>query len=91
MLNALLQTIANLGIDGLKINETFNAIIATIANGDMSSLAGLNNIMTGVISVVSGVSSTDVTTILHSLVNSVVDVLSNDTTSALLGAITGTK
>lgn len=89
MLNALLQTIANLGLDASKISETFNAILATIAGGDLSSVNGLGDILTGILSVFTGVSSGDITTILQSLITSVVEVLSNDTVSGLLSSITG--
>lgn len=89
MLNALLQTIANLGIDATKINATFNAIISTIAGGDLSSVNGLGDIMTGIISVFTGLPTSDITTIISSLIQSVVEVIANDTTASLLSTITG--
>lgn len=89
MLSALLQTIANLGMDITKVNETFNAILATIAAGDTSSLNGLGDIMTGIISVFTGVTTTDISSILQSLIQSVAEVLSNDTTSTLLSTLSG--
>lgn len=89
MLSALLQTIANLGIDVTKINETFNGIVNTIAGGDISSVSGINDIMTGMISVFTGLPAGDITTILQSLIQSVAEVLSNDASNNILSAITG--
>lgn len=89
MLNALLQTIANLGIDPSKINATFNAIIATIAGGDLTSVNGIGDVMAGILSVFTGLSSSDIATVVSSLIQSVVEVIANDTTSTLLTTITG--
>ncbi len=89
MLNALIQTIANLGFDSTAITEAFNKVIETIQNGDMSSLAGLMDVVTGVVAALTGASSADISAIISSLVSSVVAILSDDTTNSVLSAITG--
>lgn len=89
MLSALLQTIANLGFDASAVSNAFNAIIATVQNGDVSSLEGLSGIFTGILSVITGLSAADISTVISSLVSSVIEVLSNDAASSVLSTITG--
>lgn len=89
MLNALLQTIANLGFDGSAINDAFNSVLSTIRAGDLSSLSGIGNIFTGIISAFTGANVSDVSTILSTLINSMVEILGNASTTALLSNITG--
>ena len=89
MLSALIQTIANLGFDATVVNDAFNQVIATIEAGDTSSIAGLGEIFTNIISIFSGVSAADVSTVISSMIASVVDILSSDSTSSVLSAITG--
>lgn len=89
MLSALLQTIANLGFDASAISNAFNAIIATVQTGDASSLEGLTGIFTGILSVITGLSAADISTVITSLVSSVIEVLSNDAASSVLSTITG--
>lgn len=89
MLNALLQTIANLGFDASAINNAFNQALTAIRGGDVSSLSGLGSIFTGIISAFTGASISDVSTVLSTLVASVIEILGNDTTSAILSNITG--
>lgn len=89
MLNTLIQTIANLGFDAEAITEAFNRVIETIQMGDTSSLAGIADIFTGILSAFTGVSTADVSAILTSLVSSVVAILSDDATSSVISTITG--
>lgn len=89
MLSALLQTIANLGFDASAISSAFNAIVATVQGGDMTSLDGLTGIFTGILSVITGLSAADITTVITSLVSSVIELLSNDAASSVLSTITG--
>lgn len=89
MLSTLIQTIANLGFDSSVINEAFNQVIATIQNGDTSTLAGLGGIFTNIISIFTGVSAADIATVISSLVSSVIEVLTNDSTASVLSTITG--
>lgn len=89
MLNALLQTIANLGLDASAVNAAFNQALAAIRGGDATSLSGLGNMFTGVISAFTGASAADISTVLSTLVMSVIELLGNNTTSAFLSNITG--
>lgn len=89
MLNTLIQTIANLGFDASAITEAFNRVLETIQMGDTSSLAGISDIITGILSALTGVSAADITAILSSLITSVVAILSDDATSSVLSTITG--
>ena len=89
MLNTLIQTIANLGFDSEAITVAFNNVIETIRNGDMSSMQGISDIFTGVIAALTGASAADINAILSSLINSVVAILSDDTTNSVLSTITG--
>lgn len=89
MLNTLIQTIANLGFDAEAITEAFNRVMETIQMGDISSLAGIADIFTGILSAFTGISAADMSAILTSLVSSVVAILSDDATSSVLSTITG--
>lgn len=89
MLSALLQTIANLGFDESAISNSFNAILATIQNGDTGSIDGLSGIFTGIISVITGLNSADISTVISSLVSSVIEMLSSDSAATVLSTITG--
>ena len=89
MLNTLIQTIANLGFDAEAITTAFNNVIDTIRNGDMSSIQGLSDIFTGIISALTGASAADINAILSSLITSVIAIHSDDVTCAVLSTITG--
>lgn len=89
MLNTLIQTIANLGFDASAITEAFNKVIATIQNGDTSSLAGIMDVFTGIVAALTGTSAADIAAIITSLVSSVMEILSDDATSSVLSTITG--
>ena len=89
MIQALLQTIANLGIDAEAINKAFNSIINTIKTGDLSSIEGLMGVFRGVISAITGTSATDISMVSTALVTSVLEVLSSAGTSGVLSNITG--
>ncbi|MBE6716017.1 MAG: hypothetical protein E7573_03765 [Ruminococcaceae bacterium] len=89
MLSTLIQTIANLGFDATAITNAFTKVIETIQMGDTSSLAGLTDIFAGIVSAFTGASVADITAILTSLVTSIIEILSDDTTSTVLSTITG--
>lgn len=89
MLQALLQTIANLGFDAQAVNNSFNNVMSTIRTGDTGSLGGLMGIFQGVISAVTGVNANDVSLIASSVITSVMEMLSNAGTSGVLSTITG--
>ena len=89
MLQTLIQTIANLGFDAQTVEATFNEIIATIQTGDMSSLEGVGNVLSGILSIFTGINAGDISVVILSLVSSVVELLSNDATSSVLSTITG--
>ncbi len=89
MLQALLQTIANLGLDSETVNQTFNNILSTIRSGDTSSVDGVMGVFRGLLSVVTGVDATDVSMIVASVVTSMLQVLSNAGASNVLSTITG--
>ncbi len=89
MLQALIQTLANLGFDATAINSAFNAVIATIQAGDTKSLEGLSGIATGILSIFTGVSATDISSVIGSLITGVIDVLSSSGASSVLSTITG--
>ncbi len=89
MLNTLIQTIANLGFDSEAISSAFNRVIEAIQNGDTSSMKGIADMLTGVVSAITGASSADINAILSSLITSVIAILSDDATSSVLSTITG--
>ncbi|MBQ2760023.1 MAG: hypothetical protein IKJ88_08205 [Clostridia bacterium] len=89
MLQTLIQTIANLGFDAQAVEATFNEIIATIQTGDMTSLEGVGNVLSGLLSIFTGINAGDISVVISSLVSSVVELLSNDATSSFLTTITG--
>ena len=86
MLQALLQTIANLGFSSESVNETFNAMMTAIRGGDTSTIGG---ILKGLVSAVTGVDSNDVSLIASSVLMSVMEMLSSAGTSGVLTTITG--
>ncbi len=89
MLQALLQTIANLGFDSEAINNSFNGIMSAVNGGDTGSLGGLINIFKGIVSAVTGADTGEVSLIASSIITSVLDMLSNAGTSGVLTTITG--
>ena len=89
MLQALLQTIANLGFGAQAVNTTFNNILDSIQGGDTSSVSGIMGIFKGVVSAFTGVNSADLSLIASSLVTSVLEVLTNSGTTNMLSTITG--
>ena len=89
MLFTLIQTIANLGFDSSAITTAFNKAIEAIQMGDTSSVSGLMDVFTGVVSAFTGASAEDIAAIIASLVESVVTILSDDSTNSILSAITG--
>ncbi|MBQ9507522.1 MAG: hypothetical protein IJR51_10235 [Clostridia bacterium] len=89
MLQALLQTIANLGFDAQAVNTSFNSILDTIKTGDTGSLDGIIGIFKGVLSVVTGMDAAELSLIASSLATSVLGMLSDAGASSVLTTITG--
>lgn len=89
MLNTLIQTIANLGFDENAITAAFNRVISAIQNGDTSSLAGIMDIFTGVVSGFTGLDAADISAVVSSLVSSIVAILSDESTNSVISTITG--
>lgn len=89
MLQALLQSLANLGFDAQSINDSFNEVLSTIRAGDTSSLDGFFGMFKGIISVVTGVDVADVSMIVASLISSVIELLSKADSSGILSTIIG--
>ena len=89
MLQALLQTIANLGFDAETVNSAFNNILTTIRSGDTSSLSGVMGIFRGLVSVLTGADAADVSLIANSLVTGVMEVLSSASATTVFSTITG--
>ena len=89
MLQALLQTIANLGFDAQAVNTSFNNILETIRNGNTGSLDGIIGIFKGVLSVVTGMDAAELSLIASSLATSVLGMLSDAGASSVLTTITG--
>ena len=89
MLAALLQTIANLGFDAQSVSQAFNSIMEAVQTGDTGSLEGLVGIFKGILAAVTGANTADISLILSSLATSVVELLSDPNSSAVLSTITG--
>ncbi len=89
MLNTLIQTIANLGFDESAITSAFNRVISAIQQGDTSSLSGIMDIFTGVVSGFTGLEAADISAVISSLVSGVVAILSDDSTNSIISTITG--
>lgn len=89
MLNTLIQTIANLGFDESAITSAFNRVISAIQQGDTSSLSGIMDIFTGVVSGFTGLDAADISAVISSLVSGVVAILSDDSTNSIISTITG--
>lgn len=89
MLNTLIQTIANLGFDENAITSAFNRVIEAIQQGDTSSLSGIMDIFTGVVSGFTGLDAADISAVISSLISGVVAILSDESTNSILSTITG--
>ena len=89
MLQALLQTLANLGFDSQAINESFNNIMNTIRSGDPGSLSGIAGMFKGLVSAFTGVDPAQLSLIANSVLTSVLELLSNAGTSGVLSTIAG--
>ena len=89
MLQALLQTLANLGFDSQAINDSFNSIMTSIQSGDTGSLDGVVAMFKGLLSAFTGMDSAELSLIANSVLTSVLELLSNTGTSSVLSTITG--
>jgi hypothetical protein len=57
--------------------------------GDTSSVSGIMDVFTGIVSAITGASAADISAIVTSLIESVVTILSDDSTNSILSVITG--
>ena len=89
MLQALLQTLANLGFDSQAINDSFNNIMTAIRSGDTGSVDGVLGMFKGLLSAFTGVDQAQLSLIANSVLTSVLELLSNTGTSSVLSTITG--
>ena len=77
MLNALIQTVANLGFDSSAITKALINVFETIQSGDLSSLQGVADLFTGLISAVTGISAGDIGALLPALLDAITAMLSD--------------
>ena len=89
MLQALLQTLANLGFDSQAINDAFNNVINTVKSGDGTSVSGLLGMFKGMLSAFTGIDAGEANVITNTLVASVMELLTNAGASAVFTTITG--
>ncbi len=89
MLSALLQTIANLGLDGGVINRAFNVVLEAVRNGSLSSVGGVGDVFSSVFSLFSGVTAGEAGSLVGALLAGVMEMLSNVNSSSVLSVITG--
>lgn len=89
MLDALLQTIANLGFDAESINQAFSGILSTLRSGDLHVLDGISGLFKGVLSMLGGLQGQDLSLLIASLVNSVAQILANVNASSVFSTIIG--
>ena len=89
MLSALLQTIANLGLDGSAINAAFNAVFNAVRAGDLSSVQRAGGLLSGLFSLVNGVSAGEAGSLAGALLVSVMRMLQSVGASSVFSVITG--
>ena len=77
MLNALIQTVANLGFDASAITKALINVFETIQNGDLSSMQGIGDLFSGLISAVTGISSGDISALFPALLDAITAMLSD--------------
>lgn len=89
MLSALLQTIANLGLDGGAINSAFSAVFDAVKAGDLSAVEGVGGLVSGLFSLFTGVSAGEAGSVAGAILMGVVDMLRSVSASSIFSAITG--
>ncbi len=89
MLQALLQTLANLGFDAQAVSQAFNNVMSSVKSGDATSVNGLLGMFKGVLSAFTGMDASEVNVITNTLAASVMEMLSNAGASTVLSTITG--
>lgn len=88
MLSALLQTVANLGLDVSAIDRAFNEIFHAVSSGNTELLGGLKTLFGGAFSLFSGKTG-GTGAVAAALLSSVLDMLANAGASSILRTITG--
>ena len=89
MLSALLQTVANLGLDGSVINAAFNAVLEAVRGGDLSSVEGAGGLLSGLFSLVNGVTAGEAGSLAAALLIGVLRMLQSVGASSVFSVITG--
>ena len=82
MLSALLQTIANLGLDGGVISNAFDNVLNAVRAGKLKGPSGFFSALTGV-------SGGEAGSLVGALLKSVLRLLSGVTASSVFSSITG--
>ena len=77
MLNALIQTVANLGFDSDAITMALIKVFEAIQGGDLSSAQGIVELFSGLISAVTGISAADISAIIPVVFESILAMLSD--------------
>ena len=78
MLNALIQTAANLGLDSSAISDALSKVLTTIQNGDLSSLQGIVDTFSGVVSAITGIDAGSISAIIPAILESVLELIANE-------------
>ena len=89
MLSALLQTIANLGLDDGVINAAFNAVLEAVRSGDLSAVRGEGGLFSSAFSLLTGVTAGEAGSVAGALLAGVMQLLSNVNASSVFSVITG--
>ena len=85
MLNALIQTAANLGFDSTGISNALSNVLAAIQNGDLSSLQGVLDLFSGVVSAITGIGAEEISVIIPALLEGIIELISTETGGAIIG------
>ncbi len=88
MLDSLLQTISNLGIDTETINRAFSEIFHAVADGRSEVLSGLKSLFGGIASFFPQTSG-GFSALAGALLGSILDLLGNAGASSVFHTITG--
>ena len=85
MLNALIQTAANLGFDSTGISNALSNVLAAIQNGDLSSLQGVLDLFSGVVSAITGIGAEEISVIIPALLEGIIELIATETGGAIIG------
>lgn len=79
MLNALIQTAANLGLDSTAISDALSRVFTTIQNGDLTSLQGIVDTFSGVVSAITGIDAGSISAVIPAILESIIELIANET------------